>query len=279
MLLAVDIGNTTVAIAGLRGEQVAFVKKLPSDPALDWTASLKELLEGVEAKGAVLSSVVPALTGPVGEGLKALTGKPVLVVDKSTDTGLDLSRYDTANLGMDRVVDCVAALARYTPPVAVFDMGTATTIGVISEGRNYEGGMLLPGVNVSLEALSRLPLIVYRRWETPLHDAFTREGLSPSYFCLNDDARAAQLPPITLSHPEGLLGTDTVSCMKYGALYGAAGAIEGIVGRLEEELGPLTVVLTGGNSTLVRPLLRISTAWEPHLTYLGLGEIWRRRQP
>lgn len=243
MLLAVDIGNTTVAIAGLRGEYVAFVKKLPSDPALDWTATLRQLLEGVEAKGAVLSSVVPALTGPVGEGLKAITGTPVLVVDRSTETGLDLRGYDTANLGMDRVVDCVAALAMYTPPVAVFDMGTATTLSVVDRGGVFRGGMILPGLALSLEALS---------------------------------ARAAQLPPITLSPPEGLLGTNTVSCMKYGALYGAAGAIEGIVGRLEEELGPLTVVLTGGNSTLVRPLLRISTAWEPHLTFLGLGELWRR---
>ena len=111
MLFTVDIGNTTVAIAGLEGERVAFVKKLPSDPGLDWTAALRQLLEGVEAQGAVLSSVVPALTGPVGEGLKAITGKPVLVVDKTTPTGLDLSGYDTANLGMDRVVDCVAALA------------------------------------------------------------------------------------------------------------------------------------------------------------------------
>lgn len=243
MLLTVDIGNTTVAIAGLRGDQVAFVKKLPSDSALDWAAALKELLEGVEAKGAVLSSVVPALTGPVGEGLKAITGKPVLVVDKTTHTGLDLSGYDTANLGMDRVVDCVAALARYTPPVAVFDMGTATTLSVVDKGGLFRGGMILPGLALSLEALS---------------------------------ARAAQLPPITLSTPEGLLGTDTVSCMKYGALYGAAGAIEGIVRRLEEELGPLTVVLTGGNSTLVRPLLGIPAAWEPHLTFLGLGEIWKR---
>ncbi len=243
MLLAVDIGNTTVAIAGLRGERVAFVKKLPSDPALDWTAALRQLLEGVEAQGAVLSSVVPALTGPVGEGLKAVTGTPVLVVDRSTETGLDLRGYDTSNLGMDRVVDCVAALAMYTPPVAVFDMGTATTLSVVDRGGVFRGGMILPGLALSLEALS---------------------------------ARAAQLPPITLSPPEGLLGTNTASCMKYGALYGAAGAIEGIVGRLEEKLGPLTVVLTGGNSTLVRPLLRISTAWEPHLTFLGLGKLWRR---
>ena len=241
MLLTVDIGNTTVAIAGLRGDQVAFVKKLPSDPALDWTASLQDLLEGVEAKGAVLSSVVPALTGPVGEGLEALTGTPVLVVDKTTPTGLDLSGYDTANLGMDRVVDCVAALAMYTPPVAVFDMGTATTLSVVDRGGLFRGGMILPGLALGLEALS---------------------------------ARAAQLPPVELAPPEGLLGTDTSSCMRYGALYGAAGAIEGIVGRLEEALGPLTVVLTGGNSALVRPLLAIPTAWEPHLTFLGLGAIW-----
>ena len=165
------------------------------------------------------------------------------MVDKTTHTGLDLSGYDTANLGMDRVVDCVAALARYTPPVAVFDMGTATTLSVVDKGGLFRGGMILPGLALGLEALS---------------------------------ARAAQLPPITLSAPEGLLGTDTVSCMKYGALYGAAGAIEGIVRRLEEELGPLTVVLTGGNSTLVRPLLSISTAWEPHLTFLGLAEIWKQ---
>ena len=243
MLLTVDIGNTTVAVAGLRGDQVAFVKKLPSDPALDWIVSLQDLLEGVEAKGAVLSSVVPALTGPVGEGLKAITGKPVLVVDKTTHTGLDLSGHDPANLGMDRVVDCVAALARYTPPVAVFDMGTATTLSVVDKGGLFRGGMILPGLALGLEALS---------------------------------ARAAQLPPITLSTPEGLLGTDTVSCMKYGALYGAAGAIEGIVRRLEEELGPLTVVLTGGKSTLVRTLLSIATAWEPHLTFLGLAEIWKQ---
>ena len=145
MLFTVDIGNTTVAIAGLEGERVAFVKKLPSDPGLNWPAALRQLLEGVEAQGAVLSSVVPALTGPVGEGLKAITGKPVLVVDKTTPTGLDLSGYDTANLGMDRVVDCVAALAMYTPPVAVFDMGTATTLSVVDRGGLFRGGMILPG--------------------------------------------------------------------------------------------------------------------------------------
>ena len=246
MLLTVDIGNTTVAIAGLRGDRAAFVKKLPSDPALDWAAALKKLLEGVKAKGAVLSSVVPALTGPVGEGLNAITGKPVLGVDKTTDTGLDLSGYDTANLGMDRVVDCVAALARYAPPLAVFDMGTATTLSVVDREGVFRGGMILAGLSLSLDALS---------------------------------ARAAQLPPVTLSPPEGLVGTDTERCMRYGAIYGAAGAVEGIAARLEEQFGPLTVVLTGGNGAYVRPLLRIPVVWEPMLTHLGLRELWLRQEP
>ena len=246
MLLAADIGNTTVAVAGLERDGVAFVKKLPSDPALDWPAALRELLAGEalsRLEGAVLSSVVPALTGAVGEGLEALTGAPVLVVDKSTDTGLDLSGYNTANLGMDRVVDCVAALALCGGPAAVFDLGTATTLSVVDGEGAFRGGMILAGVALGLEALS---------------------------------ARAAQLPSVSLAPPAGLLGTDTASCMQYGALYGAAGAIEGIVRRLEGELGRLTVVLTGGNGPYVAPLLSIPVHLEPHLTFLGLRELWRR---
>lgn len=246
MLLAVDIGNTTVALAGLEGERAVFVKRLPSDPALDWPAALGRLLAGEDLaglEGAVLSSVVPALTPAVGEGLRALTGQPALIVDRHTPTGLSLAGYDGASLGMDRVVDCVAALALHGGPAAVFDLGTATTLSVADGEWNFRGGMILTGVALGLEALA---------------------------------ARAAQLPPVTLSPPAGVLGRDTVSCMRHGALYGAAGAIEGIAARLEEELGEVKVVLTGGNSALVRPLLRIPTLWEPNLTFLGLGEIWRR---
>ena len=102
-------------------------------------------------------------------------------------------------------------------------------------------------------------------------------GLSLSLDALS--ARAAQLPPVTLSPPEGLVGTDTERCMRYGAIYGAAGAVEGIAARLEEQFGPLTVVLTGGNGAYVRPLLRIPVVWEPMLTHLGLRELWLRQEP
>lgn len=249
MLLTVDIGNTTVAVAAFAGERLAFLRRLPTDTALDgpgWRDALGELLADTDpVRGCALASVVPALTPKVAWAVTALTGAPVLTVDKDTPTGLPLGNYDASNLGMDRVVDCVAALSRYAPPLAVFDMGTATTLSVVGADGVFQGGMILPGLSLSLNALS---------------------------------ARAAQLPPITLSPPEGLIGANTEQCMRFGALYGAAGAIEGIVARLEEQLGPLTVVLTGGNSAYVRPLLRIPTAWEPHLTFLGLRTLFERNQ-
>ena len=248
MLLTVDIGNTTVAVGGFAGESLAFLRRLPSGPALDgsgWTAALREVLAGQGPfQGAVLASVVPALTGPVRRALSALAGGRVLTVGRDTPTGLPLGDYDAANLGMDRVVDCVAALSRYAPPLAVFDLGTATTLSVVDQHGVFRGGMILPGLALSLEALS---------------------------------AKAAQLPSITLSPPEGLVGTDTETCMRYGSLYGTAGAIEGIAARLEERFGPLTVVLTGGNGAYVYPLLRIPAAWEPELTLLGLRELWLRQ--
>ena len=239
MLLTVDIGNTTVAVAGFSGERPAFLRRLPAgreEGPRDWAAALRTLLAGAGPfRGAALSSVVPALTGPVADALACVTGGRVLTVGRDTPTGLPLGDYDGATLGMDRVVDCVAALARYAPPLAVFDR----------EGV-FRGGMILAGLSLSLDALS---------------------------------ARAAQLPPVTLSPPEGLVGTDTERCMRYGAIYGAAGAVEGIVARLEEQFGPLTVVLTGGNGAYVRPLLRIPVVWEPMLTHLGLRELWLRQEP
>ena len=245
MLLTVDIGNTTVALAGFVGQELTVLRRVPSDTSLEvsqWVEVLGECLADCSPiQGVALSSVVPALTPRVSQALAQLTHVPVLLVDANTPTGLSLDRYEGPTLGIDRVVDCVAALSLCPAPVAVFDMGTATTLSVVGNDGDFLGGMILPGLSLSLEALS---------------------------------AKAAQLPPITLSPPEGVIGRNTEACMRYGALYGAAGAMEGIVARLEDELGPLTVVLTGGNSTHVRPLLRLPVVWEPHLTFRGLREVW-----
>ena len=231
MLLTIDIGNTTVAVGGFLGPELRFVRRLPSDRNMDaaaCAARMRTLLaeEGAapqDVEGAVLSSVVPSLTQVAVQAAEALTRRPVRVLGRDLDPGLPTGDYDVSNPGMDRLVDCVAALARWRPPLAVFDMGTATTL--------------------SVDALS---------------------------------ARAAQLPCITFTQPEGLLGTDTVSCMRSGALYGAAAALEGISLRLEEELGPVTVVLTGGHGRDILPLLRRAVEYEPHLQLMGLRELWLR---
>ena len=201
MLLTIDIGNTTVAVGGFLGPELRFVRRLPSDRNMDaaaCAARMRTLLaeEGAapqDVEGAVLSSVVPSLTQVAVQAAEALTRRPVRVLGRDLDPGLPTGDYDASNLGMDRLVDCVAALARWRPPLAVFDMGTATTLSVVDREGVFRGGMILPGLRLSVDALS---------------------------------ARAAQLPCITFTQPEGLLGTDTVSCMRSGALYGAAAALE-----------------------------------------------------
>lgn len=254
MLLTIDIGNTTIALGAFEGERLAFVRRLPSDRDMDAGACARRLLEQLalenagpqDLEGAVLCSVVPALTAVVNRAVEQLTGRTPLVVARPEDAGLRIGNYDQSNLGMDRVVDCAAALARWKPPLAVFDMGTATTLSVLDEAGMFQGGMILPGLRLSVDALS---------------------------------ARAAQLPPISFEPPAGLIGTDTVSCMQYGALYGAAATVEGIAARLEEQLGSaLTVVLTGGLGRHILPLLRRPVEYEPQLQLLGLRAIYLHAQ-
>mgnify|MGYP000148093643 CR=1 FL=1 len=221
MLLTIDIGNTTVAVGGFLGPELRFVRRLPSDRNMDaaaCAARMRTLLaeEGAapqDVEGAVLSSVVPSLTQVAVQAAEALTRRPVRVLGRDLDPGLPTGDYDASNLGMDRLVDCVAALARWRPPLAVFDMGTATTLSVVDREGVFRGGMILPGLRLSVDALS---------------------------------ARAAQLPCITFTQPEGLLGTDTVSCMRSGALYGAAAALEGEgVSSLAANLGSDIAELLG----------------------------------
>ena len=241
MLLTIDIGNTTVAVGGFLGPELRFVRRLPSDRNMDAAACAARMRTLLAEEGAAPQAVAGAVLSSVAA--EALTRRPVRVLGRDLDPGLPTGDYDVSNLGMDRLVDCVAALARWRPPLAVFDMGTATTLSVVDREGIFRGGMILPGLRLSVDALS---------------------------------ARAAQLPCITFTQPEGLLGTDTVSCMRSGALYGAAAALEGISLRLEEELGPVTVVLTGGHGRDILPLLRRAVEYEPHLQLMGLRELWLR---
>ena len=211
MLLAIDVGNSNTSV-GLfdKGKNLKFLASLDTDSrktADQISVDLMNLFmlyrfHYTEVSGAILCSVVPPLNFMMEKALTRLLGRPPMVVGPGVKTGLNIRMPVQTQVGADIVADAVSALEKFSPPIITIDMGTATTIGVISQGRNYEGGLLLPGVNVSLEALSR---------------------------------RAAQLPDISLQHPKSLIGKTTEDCMRSGIVYGTAGMLDGVIDRIREE--------------------------------------------
>ncbi|MCD7754623.1 MAG: type III pantothenate kinase [Clostridiales bacterium] len=255
MILAIDIGNTNIVLGGLEHGRRVFSARCASDRnktedeyALIFQGVLA--MHGVspdQIEGGILSSVVPVLRTVVPRAIYLLTGKQIMVVGNGLKTGLNIRMDNPALLGSDLVVDAVAALAKYPTPIAVFDMGTATTLSVIAKNGDYIGGMIIPGLRVSVDSLS---------------------------------ARAAQLPYINFTTPKALIGTNTVDCMQSGAIYGCAAMMDGLIDRVTEELGePVSVVLTGGLSSLVGPCCKRTLHIEPDLLLDGLYLLYQKNLP
>ncbi len=254
MILAIDTGNTNTVLGCLENDQILFTLRVQSDrnkTADEYALLLEGLLrrQGVEPsrlEGGILSTVVPELRAVLLSATQQITGKTFLTVGPGIRTGLNICTENPAQLGADLVVDAVAALDKYQPPLAIFDMGTATTLSVIDRDSRYLGGMILPGLRVSVDALS---------------------------------ARAAQLPYIHLGEPRRLIGTNTVECMQAGAVYGAAAMLDGLIDRGEEELGqPVTAVAPGGLTGIVVPYCRRSVHYDPNLLLEGLNLLYRKNK-
>lgn len=254
MILLIDVGNTNTVIGGIVDEKLQFTLRIRSDrnqTVDEYVMHLKGLLElrGVELRdveGGILASVVPELKNELFEAMYQLTGKQFLVVGAGLKTGLNIRMDYPSQLGADLVVDAVAALSRYQPPIAVFDMGTATTMSVIDAKGDYIGGMIIPGLRLSVDALS---------------------------------AHTAQLPYIHLGVPPRLIGTNTVDCMKAGAIYSNAAMLDGLVDRVEEELGaPVTVVATGGLMNTILPNCRREIHYHENLMMEGLYLLYCKNQ-
>lgn len=255
MILAIDTGNTNIVLGCLEGDRLLFTLRLQSDrnkTADEYALLIGGLLKnrGVDPgalEGGILSCVVPELRAVLLDAMKQLTGKSFLSVGPGLKTGLDIRIEDPAKMGADLVVDAVAALAKYRPPLAVFDMGTATTLSVLGPDGAYLGGMIIPGLRVSVDALS---------------------------------ARAAQLPYIHLGEPKKLIGTNTMDCMQAGAVYGAAAMLDGLVDRVQEEFSqPVTAVATGGLTGLVVPFCKREIHHDPDLLLEGLRILYRKNRP
>ncbi len=252
MLLALDVGNTNVTIGVYDGEELLFVSRMATDSARMEDQYAIELLDILglhkvdrEAiTGAVLSSVVPKLTEYISAAVKRIFGFRPLVVSYESLEGLKISIRHPETTGPDLIAGYVAAKELYGCPCIVIDMGTATTITVIDKEGALLGGGIVPGVGISLDALT---------------------------------SRAALLSSISLDTPAHVIGRDTVECLQSGMVYGTASMLDGFCDRIEEELGyPCRVVATGGLAGQVVRCCRRKVELSDTLLLDGLKLIYDR---
>lgn len=252
MLLAIDIGNTNIVIGGIEDDKILFEARIATErikTSDQYGAEIKNMLAlfnvtPEDIDDCIISSVVPPVFNSVHTGVVKLTGKQPMVVGPGIKTGLNIQMDNPSQVGSDRIVIAVAALAEYEPPLTLLDLGTATTIEVVDKGNIYMGGCIIPGVRISLEALTN---------------------------------RASQLPGIQLDRPKKVIGKNTVDCMRSGVMYGAAAMLDGMIERVEEELGyPTTVVATGGMAQFVCPLCKRDIKLERDLLLKGLNLIYKK---
>ncbi len=252
MILAIDMGNTNIVIGCIDDENILFVERLSTDRSkteLEYAISFKNVLELYQIDvnaidGVIISSVVPPLLNTIKKAVKKVVDKAPKVVGPGIKTGLNILMDNPAQVGSDLIVGAVAGLQEYGAPLIIIDMGTATTISVIDGKRNYVGGVIMPGPNTSLNALV---------------------------------ANTSQLHRISLEAPKKVIGKNTTDCMKSGMIYGNAACIDGMVERMEEELGSeATVIATGGLAASIIPCCKKKIILDDALILKGLKIIYDR---
>jgi type III pantothenate kinase len=252
MLLAIDVGNTQTHIGMLRGQELVEHWRLATDREATADRLATELagLLGLrnlalsDVDGAIVSSVVPQLNHEY-EGLSArYLGGALLMVGPGLKTGMPIRMDNPHEVGADRLVNAVAAYERCGGPCIAVDFGTAINYDVVSSEGEYLGGVLAPGVEISIEALSQ---------------------------------RAAKLFKVDLERPKTVMGRSTEAALQSGLVYGFAGQVDGIIGRLRDELDEeATTIATGGHADIIAPLCDEVDEVDDLLTLTGLRLIWER---
>lgn len=250
MILAVDMGNSNIVIGCIDDRKIRFTERVSTDihkTELEYAVLIKTIMEihqisPENVTGSIISSVVPPLTHILKTSLRMILKQNPVVIGAGLKTGLNIKMDDPAQVGADLVVDSVAAYVCYGAPCIVIDMGTATTMSVIDDKGNYIGGVILPGVNVSLESLV---------------------------------SRTSQLPRISLATPKKVIGRNTVDAMQSGVIFGEASRIDGMIDRLEKELGcKTTIVATGELSKVILPHCSHDIKLDSSLMLKGLKIIY-----
>ena len=254
MLLAIDVGNSNVVIGCLDGKKVISVFRLLTTTLKtedEYAVGIKNVLDfgGIpisELDGAIISCVVPPLTGVFRSAVKRLTGLDALVVGAGIRIGMNILIDDPAQLGSDMVAAGVAAIAEYELPAIIIDLGTATKVFVVNQNAGFMGGCIFPGVALAMNALTR--------------------GTS-------------QLPKVPIEAPAKYISANTIDCMKSGAVFGNAAMIDGMIDRYEEELGTkASIVATGGLASVIHPHCRHDITFDPDLILHGLALIYEKNK-
>lgn len=252
MILAVDIGNTNIVLGCIEDDRILFEARMATDlikTSDQYCAELKSILglfdaEIARIEGSIVSSVVPPVLNSFRTAIRKLTGRDCLVVGPGIRTGLNIRMDNPAEVGSDLIVAAVAGIARYGVPLLLVDMGTATTITAVDRSGAFVGGCICPGVKISMEALT---------------------------------GRTAQLPGIALDEPKRAIGKNTRDCMQSGIMFGAAAMLDGLLDRMEQELGgEVNVVATGGIARFVVPLCRRKIVLDRGLMLEGLNLLYKR---
>ncbi|MFF2459940.1 type III pantothenate kinase [Peribacillus simplex] len=254
MIFVLDVGNTNTVLGVYDEDILKYHWRIETSRHKtedEYGMIIKSLLqhEGLsfdQFDGIIISSVVPPIMFALERMCKKYFGIKPLIVGPGIKTGLNIKYENPREVGADRIVNAVAGIQEYGSPLIIVDFGTATTYCYINEDKQYMGGAIAPGINISTEALY---------------------------------SKAAKLPRIEISRPEGIIGKNTVSAMQAGILYGYVGQVEGIVNRIKEQsnLEP-TVIATGGLATLIANESTVIDVVEPFLTLKGLQLIYKRNR-
>lgn len=254
MLLAIDAGNTHTIVGLFQGEQlvdhwrIATVAERTSD---ELALMIQQFLGfhgftfGREITGVAVSSGVPVVTAALREMTDRYFGYPALVLEPGVRTGMPILYENPKDVGADRIANAIGAYELYGGPAIVVDFGTATTVEAISAKGEYLGGAIVPGIEISLDALF---------------------------------GRAAGLRRVELVAPRNVIGKSTVESVQSGVIYGYSGQVDSLVDRFVAEIGDATVIGTGGLADLIGPHTRTVKHYEPWLTLYGLRIIFERNR-
>src|SRR5580765_3359011 len=250
MLLAIDCGNTQTVFGLFDGAELKTQFRVATDrnhTGDELAVTLRAFVDLSTLDGIVLCSSVPQLVREYEAFAERWAGVDLLVLGPGVPTGVPIRYDDPREVGPDRIANAVAARERHGTPAVVVDFGTSTNFDVVNEAGEFAGGVLAPGVEISMDALF---------------------------------ARAARLPKVPFTAPERVISQTTTAALQSGLVYGFAGQVDAIVSRILVELGAdgAPVVATGGLADLIAPHSKTITAVDPELTLQGLRLVWTRNQ-